>query len=60
MFKLIGALLAIYTLYAAADGNIHAKSGIRMRTIAREESPVYFWTVVCIYGVLSLLLVTYF
>jgi hypothetical protein len=60
MFKLIGALLAIYTACAAANGTIHAKSGIRMRTIAREESPGYFWSVVGIYGVLSLLLLTYF
>lgn len=60
MFKLIGVLLALYTTYAAIGGQVHAKSGIRWRTVLKAETPGYFWTVIVIYAGLSLALITVF
>jgi hypothetical protein len=60
MFKALGAVLAIYTAYAAVDGRVFARAGISGRMVSREESPVYFWVVVCIYALLSLALITVF
>lgn len=60
MFKLIGALLALYTTYAAIGGEVHAKAGIRWRVVQKAESPKYFWSIIVIYGGLSLMLMTYF
>ncbi|TAH40527.1 MAG: hypothetical protein EYC71_13455 [Gammaproteobacteria bacterium] len=60
MFKALGALLVIYTVYAAVEGKVFAKSGVRGRTINRDESPVYFWIVVGIYAALSIALLTVF
>lgn len=60
MFKALGALLVIYTIYAAVEGKVFAKSGVRGRTINRDESPVYFWIVVGIHAALSIALLTVF
>lgn len=60
MFKILGTILAIYTVYAAVDGNVFAKSGVSGRTISRDESPAYFWTLIGIYGLLSIALMTVF
>ena len=37
MFKFLGALLALYTLYAVARGEVVAKAGPGARTVVREE-----------------------
>ena len=60
MFKLLGVLLAFYTLFSAHRGEVYAKSGIAGRTIARGEEPRYFWCVIGIYAVLSIALLTIF
>lgn len=60
MFKLLGATLAIYTVYAAVSGEVYAKSGAGGRTVSRQDSPAYFWTVIAIYGALSVALITIF
>jgi hypothetical protein len=60
MFKVIGAVLAVYVCYAIANGSVYAKSGISGRNILREDSPRYFWSVIAIYAALSLALVTLF
>jgi hypothetical protein len=39
---------------------VFAKSGIWGRRISRVESPRYFWTVIAVYGALSLALLTIF
>ena len=57
MFKVLGALLALYTIYAAAKGEVVAKAGPGARTVLRDESPRYFWCVVAIYAGLALALV---
>lgn len=60
MFKFLGILLAIYTIYAATHGEVYAKRGMRGAMVSREDTPVYFWSVIVTYGVLSLALLTVF
>ena len=60
MFKILGALLAIYTVYACFAGEVYAKAGAGGRTVSRQESPRYFWVIVTIYAVLSVALVSVF
>jgi hypothetical protein len=60
VFALIGALLGVYTLYAAITGAVLAKSGAWGRRVQRSQTPVYFWTVIAIYAILSVLLMTVF
>jgi hypothetical protein len=60
MFKAIGVVVALYTLYAAASGRVYAKSGPGGRMVSRRETPVYFWTVVAIYAGLSVALIAIF
>jgi hypothetical protein len=60
MFKLLGALVALYTLRAAWRGEVLAKAGIGYRTVLADESPRYFWLVIACYGALGLALLTIF
>ena len=60
MFKLLGILVGLYTAYAVSKGEVFAKLGIWGRTISREDTPGYFWTVIVIYGGLAVALVTVF
>ena len=60
MFRLLGALLALYTAYAAIRGEVFAKAGISGRLVLKTESPGYFWVVIGIYAALSVALLTVF
>jgi hypothetical protein len=62
MFKLLGIMVAVYTLWAAYDGKVYAKSGgFRWaRVIIKEAEPRYFWVVIAVYGGLSVALMTVF
>lgn len=60
LFKFLGVMLAIYVIYAIKSGEVYAKSGASGQTVSLEASPGYFWTVIVIYGGLSLALVTVF
>lgn len=60
MFKLLGTLVALYTIYAAAKGGVVAKAGSGARTVVRGESPRYFCCVTIIYAGLALALVFLF
>lgn len=60
MFKILGILLALYTLYAVLKGEVLAKSGAWGRTVSRVASPEYFWLVVTIYFALSGALIALF
>ena len=62
MFKPLGILVALYTLWAISEGRVYAKAGgLKFgRWIVREEEPRYFWAVIAIYGGLSVALVTVF
>ena len=56
MFKLLGALVALYTIYAAVKGEVVARVGHGARAVVRSESPRYFWCVIIIYAGLALAL----
>jgi len=60
LFKGLGVLLAIYTLFAIRQGEVFAKSGVWGKTISRRDSPRYFWVVIAIYLLLTLALLTIF
>ena len=60
MFKALGVLVGLYTLYAALNGSVYAKSGPGGRRISRDEEPRDFWTVIVVYAGLSLALLTIF
>lgn len=60
MFKVIGGLFALYIAYAAISGKVSARSGVFRRTISRQDSPRYFWTIIIIYAGLSGALMTVF
>jgi len=60
MFRLLGIVVAIYTAYAAAQGEVFAKHRAWGRTIRRSEKPGYFWAVIGVYGLLALALVFIF
>ena len=60
MFKILGGLVILYTLYAASKGEVYAKSGAWGKTILKTETPQYFWTVIFIYSGLGIALLTVF
>jgi hypothetical protein len=60
MFKILGVLVGLYTLYAAINGKVYARSGAWGRTVSRVDSPEYFWVVIAIYAGLSIALITVF
>jgi len=60
MFRIIGVMVAMYTLYAVVMGSVWAKAGIGAKEILREETPGSFWTVIVIYIGLSAALIFYF
>lgn len=60
MFKLLGVLVAFYTVLAAVRGEVFAKSGVWGRTIVRTDEPRYFWCVIVCYAALSVALLTVF
>lgn len=60
MFKMLGVLLAIYTLYSALRGEVYAKERAWGRHFRRDEEPRMFWTIIVIYSGLSIALLTVF
>jgi hypothetical protein len=60
LFDLLGVLLAIYTGYAAVTGSVFIRHRGWGRTVLRAEETGYFWTVIAIYGALSVALIAYF
>ncbi|MCQ9374070.1 hypothetical protein NMQ14_07405 [Methyloversatilis sp. XJ19-13] len=59
MFKLIGVAVAIYTVYAFVKGEVYARSFVMGRKVTRAEDENYFLTVIAIYGLLSVGLMTF-
>ncbi len=60
MFKLLGLVLLLYTLYATTTGCVLARSGPGMKMIYRSECPRYFWVVIGVYLALGAALLTAF
>jgi hypothetical protein len=60
LFRAIGALVALYTLYAVVKGEVYARSGVKGGMVSRRARPGYFWTPIAAYAGLSVALVTVF
>lgn len=60
LFKTLGVLLAVYTLYAVWRGEVYARRRAWGESITRSERPQWFWTVIAIYAALSVALLTIF
>jgi hypothetical protein len=61
MFMFLGIAVGMYTAYASWTGTVYARSRFSgSRAIVRDESPVYFWTVIACYALLSVALMTVF
>jgi hypothetical protein len=58
--KFLGAVVALYVLYAAFRGEVYAKSGVWGKVISREQSPSYFWMVIASYACLAVVLIMLF
>jgi hypothetical protein len=60
LFKVLGILVALYTIDAVRRGEVYAKSGVRGRTVSRDDSPEFFGVGIVIYAGLSMALITVF
>ncbi|MCB1043168.1 MAG: hypothetical protein KDC35_09525 [Acidobacteria bacterium] len=60
MFKLLGAVVALYAFYALSQGEVYAKSGMWGKQVSRDEQPISFWSTVVIYFVLAAFLMVFF
>lgn len=60
MFRLLGALLGIYVIFAVVQGSVYAKRRAWGERIERASEPHRFWTVIAIYAALSVALATVF
>jgi hypothetical protein len=61
MFAFLGVIVGLYTTFAAFAGKVYARSRfVGGGMIERDESPVYFWTVIACYAALAIALVTVF
>lgn len=60
VFTLLGIALACYVAWALGRGEIAARSGIRLRSVRRSESPRQFWFVAGCYLLLALALIFVF
>jgi hypothetical protein len=60
LFKLLGVLVGAYAFLAALKGEVFARSGPWGRIVSRAREPAYFWSVILVYAVLALALLTVF
>ena len=60
LFKVLGAVVALYAIYAVVIGEVYAKSGPGGRRVSRKTAPQYFWVVIVIYAGLAIALITVF
>lgn len=56
VFQALGILLAIYVIYALANGTVYAKHRWSYKAFRRDESPGTYWPIIVIYAGLSLAL----
>lgn len=60
LFKGIGILVFIYTVYCLFTGEVYAKDGASGRTVIKADEPGYFWTIMVIYLGLSIAVFFFF
>ena len=53
IFKALSVIVALYVAYALSVGKVYAKRGLRGVTCARSENPLWYWSTVVIYAILS-------
>lgn len=59
-FDLLGVLVAIYVVYSVYSGSVMARSGISWRRHERDGQPRSFWSVIAVYSLLAIALITIF
>ena len=60
LFDLIGALVAIYVLYAVLTGEVVVKQGPGARRIHRNAAPRAYWLHVALYAALAVVVILVF
>lgn len=60
LFALLGVLVLAYAGWSAFSGSVYARHRAWGRRIERSEEPLYFWSVIVIYGLLGVALLTVF
>ncbi|HTS52080.1 MAG TPA: hypothetical protein VMH26_02300 [Burkholderiales bacterium] len=60
MFKMLGGFVALYVAYALSVGKVYARRGIWGVTWTRVQEPLWYWSTIAIYGVLSAALILVF
>jgi hypothetical protein len=60
VFDALGAVVGLYTAYAALRGEVYAKAGPSGRVVSRSDAPAYFWIVIAVYAGLAAALITVF
>jgi hypothetical protein len=60
IFDLLGVCLALYTAYAVVSGEVFVRHRAWGRSVLRQDEAPYFWSVIAIYGALSVALIVYF
>jgi len=56
MFKILGALLALYVARCIVAGDVYGRSGLWGRSWRRDEDALGYWSAVGAYGALMLML----
>jgi hypothetical protein len=60
LFRLLGAAVGLYVLYALSTGAVYAKSGAWGRAFRRDEDAAGYWSAIGAYVVLAVMLVLIF
>ncbi len=53
MFKALAVLVALYVAYALSAGKVYARRGPWGVTWTRSEQPLWYWSTIVIYTILS-------
>ncbi len=53
VFKALAALVALYVAYALSVGKVYARRGPWGVTWTRSEQPLWYWSTIVIYMILS-------
>lgn len=59
-FDLLGVVVALYVVYSVYSGSVVARSGIGWRRHERDVQPRSYWSVIVVYTVLAIALITIF
>lgn len=57
---MLGGLVALYVVYGFFSGSVAGRSGIAWRRWEREAQPRMYWSVMIVYALLAIALITIF